>query len=109
MHPISLYEARMSTPNASTTPSAADVVVYSTTFCGYCVRAEKLLVERGIPFERVAVDGDQAMRRWLVELTGQFTVPQIVIHGRPIGGFSELTSLAHSGRLEQLLAARAVE
>jgi len=34
-----------------------------------------------------------------MELTGGWTVPQIVIDGRPIGGYAELYSLERSGRL----------
>jgi glutaredoxin 3 len=97
----------MNTPDPKT--PANGVVVYSTRYCGYCVRAERLLTDKGISFERIAVDGDEHARRWLVELTGQFTVPQIVIHGRPIGGFSELAALARTGRLDALVGAPAAE
>jgi glutaredoxin len=37
-------------------------------------------------------------------LTGRWTVPQILIDGRPIGGFMELWQLDRDGRLEQLAA-----
>jgi glutaredoxin 3 len=84
---------------------AAPVVVYSTRYCGYCYRAEKLLEGKKIAFERVGVDNDWETRDWLVKFTGQRTVPQIVIHGRPIGGFTELAALDRSGKLDQLLAA----
>jgi glutaredoxin 3 len=85
--------------------SAPAVVVYSTRYCGYCFRAEKLLEGKNVPFERVGVDDDWETRDWLVKFTGQRTVPQIVIHGRPIGGFTELAALERSGKLDQLLKA----
>ncbi len=85
------------------------VVVYSTRYCGYCYRAEKLLEGKKIPFERVGVDDDWETRDWLVKFTGQRTVPQIVIHGRPIGGFTELAALDRTGRLDALLAAPPTE
>jgi glutaredoxin 3 len=80
------------------------VRLYTTRFCGYCVRAKHLLRSRGIPFEEINVTGDDAARAWLVEVTGQRKVPQIFIHGQPIGGFVELRDLDRTGRLATMLA-----
>lgn len=83
----------------------AQVVVYRTRFCPYCVRAVRLLERRGVAFEAIDVSGDPARREWLREVSGQHTVPQIFINERPIGGFSELSALERSGELDALLAA----
>ena len=61
---------------------AVDVVVYLTPWCALCLRAKRLLGARGIPFETFDVSGNSDARRWLVESTGQHTVPQIFIKGR---------------------------
>jgi glutaredoxin 3 len=53
----------------------------------------------------VDIDGDPAFRDKLLELTGNWTVPQIVVDGRPIGGYTELRRLDLDGRLDELLAA----
>ena len=75
--------------------------MYTTTWCGYCVRAKALLDGRGIPYEEIELDDDDpAFRQKLMELTGGWTVPQIVIDGRPIGGYVELWRLDRDGRLE---------
>lgn len=79
------------------------VVVYSTTYCGYCVRAKMLLQRRGIPFEEIDVTDDDARRAWLRTTTGRRTVPQIFIHGEPIGGCDELYALDRSGELKRRL------
>ena len=50
--------------------SMAFVTVYSTSYCGYCVRATALLQKRGIPFEKIDVTDDDAKRSWLVQATG---------------------------------------
>jgi glutaredoxin 3 len=92
-----------SASSAQSRASSRGVVVYTTNYCGYCVRAERLLQDKGIAFEKVNVDGDWEARDWLVEYTGQRTVPQILVHGRPIGGFTELAALSRSGRLDELL------
>lgn len=76
--------------------------MYTTAWCGYCTRAKALLEDRGIPYEEIRLDGDLEFRRKLLDLTGRWTVPQILVDGRPIGGFMELWQLDREGRLEQL-------
>jgi glutaredoxin 3 len=83
----------------------ARVRVYSTQWCGYCVRAKALLESRGIDYEEISLDTDPAFRRKLFDLTGGWTVPQILIDGRPIGGYTELWRLDREGRLDDDLAA----
>ena len=61
----------------------ARVQMYTTRWCGYCVRAKALLDGRGIPYEEISLDDDAAFRRSLFELTGGWTVPQILIDGKP--------------------------
>jgi len=83
----------------------ARVRVYSTRWCGYCVRAKALLESRGIEYEEISLDDDPEFRQKLFDLTCGWTVPQIVIDGRPIGGYTELWRLDRDGRLEDELAA----
>ncbi len=82
----------------------AEVVVYRTPFCGYCLRVKHLLESKGIPFQEVDVSGDHDKRLWLVEVTRQRTVPQVFINGKSIGGFAELAQLERRGELDRLLA-----
>ena len=78
--------------------------MYTTAWCGYCDRAKALLETRGLEFEEISLDGDPAFRAKLLDLTGHWTVPQIFIDDRPIGGYSELWELDRSGALERLAA-----
>jgi glutaredoxin 3 len=64
-----------------------------------------LLESRGIEFEEISLDGDPAFRQKLFDLTGGWTVPQILIGGRRIGGYTELWRLDRDGRLDEELAA----
>jgi glutaredoxin 3 len=80
------------------------VRIYTTTFCGYCVAAKRLLGARGVAYEEIDVTGDYAKRAWLVEATRRRTVPQIFIHDLAIGGYEELAALDRQGRLKELLA-----
>ena len=79
--------------------------MYTTRWCGYCVRAKALLDARGIAFEEINVDDDPHFRQTLLERTGAWTVPQILLDGEPIGGYTELWQLDRSGRLDEKLAA----
>ncbi|HXN31575.1 MAG TPA: glutaredoxin 3 [Polyangiaceae bacterium] len=81
----------------------ADVKIYTTRVCPYCIAAKRLLAARGVAYEEIDVTGDDARRGWLVETTGRRTVPQIFIGGEAIGGYDELASLDQAGRLKAML------
>lgn len=83
--------------------SAAPVKIYVTGSCPYCFAAIRLLDQKGVPYERVSVDGDRAARAWLSQETGQHTVPQVFIGGRPYGGYSDIAALDRQGKLDALL------
>jgi glutaredoxin 3 len=81
----------------------SEVLVYTTPICPYCVMAKRLLTEKGVGFKEVDVAHDAEKRRWLTETTGQRTVPQIFIDGKPYGGFSDIAALDKAGKLDPLL------
>lgn len=85
----------------------AEVKIYTTTYCGYCRAAKALLTMRGAQYQEIDCTDDDATRKWLIEKTGQRTVPQIFIAGVPVGGFSELRGLDHEGTLGPILAGEA--
>jgi glutaredoxin 3 len=80
-----------------------NVVMYSSTYCPFCVRAKRLLTAKGVEFEERVLDLTSEDRRFLVELTGRQTVPQILVDEVPVGGFDELAALDRAGRLDGLL------
>lgn len=82
----------------------AEVVLYGTRLCPYCLAARRLLRAKSVEFQDIAVDGDPALRRLIAERSGRTTVPQIWVGEQHIGGFTELLSLERSGRLDALLA-----
>ncbi len=81
-----------------------EIKIYTTAWCGYCERAKALLKHKGLPYEEIRLDGEPRFRAKLQELTGGDTVPQIVIDGKPVGGYTELWRLAKAGELEKLAA-----
>jgi glutaredoxin 3 len=85
----------------------AEITVYSTEPCSFCSRAKELLARRGYAYEEINLSKDPAGRAELVERTGMFSFPQIVINGDVLGGFRELVQADMSGKLEQLAQAAA--
>jgi glutaredoxin 3 len=80
------------------------IQLYTTKWCGYCVRAKTLLDAKGLDYDEVNLDDDPGFRQRLFDLTGGWTVPQILIDGRPIGGYTELWRLDRAGELDSLAA-----
>lgn len=83
----------------------AQVQVYVTKTCPYCVRAKALLDKKGVAYETIDVSEDAAARAALIERAeGRRTVPQIFINGQGIGGCDDLYALDSKGELDPLLA-----
>jgi glutaredoxin 3 len=88
--------------------SSPPVTMYTTAYCGYCVRAERLLAARGIDdVIKIRVDEEPAERMAMVRRTGRRTVPQIYIGDHHVGGYDDLAALDRAGRLAPLLAGEA--
>jgi glutaredoxin 3 len=83
----------------------AQVVMYSSSLCGFCFRAKRLLDSKGVTYKEISVDGRGDMRQQMMQLTGGRTVPQIIINGNAIGGCDELHLLDRQQQLDTLLAA----
>ncbi len=83
----------------------AEVTVYSTTFCPYCVRAKQLLERKGVAYKEVNLSNEAPeVRVELMQRTKHRTVPQIFIKDQFIGGFDQLYALEKEGKLDDLLA-----
>lgn len=84
----------------------AQVTMYSTDYCPFCVMAERLLKSRGVDFiEKVMIDTQPGLRQEMMTRTGRRTVPQIYIGDTHVGGFDDLSALDRKGELAPLLSA----
>ncbi len=82
----------------------ARVKIYSTARCPMCDKTKTLLKKWGIPYDEVKVDTNHsALKEMSVITQGARTVPQIVIDGKWIGSFSELTMLHMDDELDDLI------
>ena len=83
----------------------ANVTIYTTKVCPYCVRAKQLLKGKGVEFSEVDISSDPELRMQVMEKSGgRRTVPQIFINDAPIGGYDDMAALDKSGELDKLLA-----
>jgi glutaredoxin 3 len=82
----------------------ARVLMYLTAACPFCQSAERLLAKKGVrDIERIRVDLEPARRGEMVQKSGRYTVPQIWIGERHIGGCDDLHALEREGALDGLL------
>jgi glutaredoxin 3 len=79
------------------------IIVYTTSYCPYCVRAKALLKQRGLDFEEVMLS-EEDDKAWdeLYQRSKMQTVPQIFADGRILGGFTELAALDQKDQLASL-------
>ena len=84
------------------------VVVFSKTYCPYCVEAKDVFKSANVQFETYELDelpeGD-AMQKALLEITGQKTVPNIFIADKHVGGCSDLKAKIANGKAIEMLEA----
>jgi glutaredoxin 3 len=83
--------------------SRPPVVMYSTGFCPYCIRARLLLKHKGVAYEEIRVDQDPVRRREMERRSRRRTVPQIFIGEFHVGGYDDLAALERRGELDALL------
>ena len=81
------------------------IVIYTKSWCSYCREAKSLLASKGAAFEEIRVDSDRAGQAAMAQKAGgRWTVPQIFIGDRHVGGCDDLQDLEAAGELDLLLA-----
>jgi glutaredoxin 3 len=84
----------------------ARVEIYTKFGCPYCMRAKRLLDEKGAQYEEYEINSIPGKRdEMLSRSNGGWTVPQIFIDGRHVGGSDDLAALERNGQLDPMLAA----
>lgn len=81
------------------------VEIYTSSLCGYCFAAKRLLTQKGVSFAEIDVGGDPEQRQTMMSRAGgRHTVPQIFIGGQHVGGYDDLSALDRAGKLDPLMA-----
>jgi len=73
-----------------------EVVVYTTSWCGWCRKTLAFLTEQGVPYENRDIEANDMWRDELEEKTGSTSIPVVEIDGELIRGYNP-------GRMQQLL------
>lgn len=70
-----------------------NITIHTKTFCPWCDMAKDWLTENGFEFDVVLHD-DDTERQEFYESCGQsvYSVPQIFVDGKRLGGYSDLIS-----------------
>jgi len=85
----------------------AQVTIYTTKVCPYCVRAKQLLERKGVEYAEISAE-DEAVREAMIEKAGgRRSVPQIFINEKHVGGCDDLYALDKEGKLDSMLNAAA--
>ena len=81
------------------------VTMYTTSMCGFCHAAKRLLTSKNVEFEEINVGRDPALRQEMTaRANGGRTVPQIFIGDTHVGGCDDLFALEKGGTLDGMLA-----
>ncbi len=80
-----------------------EIIIYSTTYCPYCVRAKDLITRKGHSYIEINVEDDAAREAMIAKAGGRRTVPQIFINGVHVGGSDDLYALDKAGTLDSML------
>jgi glutaredoxin 3 len=81
----------------------SEIVMYSSGYCPYCMRARNVLDAKNVRYKVIDVDREPGQRAEMRKLSGRTSVPQIWIGERHVGGFDDLWALESSGELNQLI------
>jgi len=79
------------------------VILYSKDYCAFCRHAKALLTSKGAEFEEINIENDESLQEEVRRKSGRWTVPQIFVDGKPLGGFEEIRELDASGELDRIL------
>ncbi|AMP89138.1 glutaredoxin 3 [Legionella pneumophila] len=80
-----------------------EVILYTTAYCPYCIKAKELLDKKKVIYSEIRVDLQPELREEMIQKSGRRTVPQIFINGQAIGGCDDLYALEAQGTLNELL------
>ncbi len=84
-----------------------DIEIYTIPTCPFCKKAKALLRDNYLDFNEYDISHDEEnLRQKLGEkfkINGAVTVPQIVINGKHIGGYSDLKEIVYDGKLNSYL------
>ena len=85
-----------------------EIEIYTLPTCPFCIKAKEKFKDNYLDYTEYDISqNEEDIRKMLAELfdipTGRATVPQVVINGKHVGGYTELKELINSGKLNDYL------
>lgn len=80
-------------PEPITGIGPGEVVLYATSWCGYCEKTRKFLRAREVPFVEHDIERSEPARQQFEALGGQ-GVPVLLVRGKVVHGYSPPAFLA---------------
>ncbi|KAJ2077501.1 thioredoxin reductase [Coemansia sp. RSA 988] len=85
-----------------------DVMVFAKSYCPYCTRVRHELKKNNIVFEAIDLDKREQkdgseIQQYLLEITGQRTVPNVFANGHHVGGCDDTLKALSNGTFRKLL------
>ena len=83
------------------------MIIFSKSYCPYCKTCKSTFLK--VPnanakvIELDQVPGGSAMQQYLMEKTGQRTVPNVFVNGKHLGGNDDTQAAFRSGKLTEML------
>ncbi|MBP6534883.1 MAG: glutaredoxin 3 [Arenimonas sp.] len=81
----------------------ADILIYSSAICPYCLAAKNFLKSKGLAYREVRIDLDAVARKDMMDKAKRSSVPQIFVNGVHVGGFDDMVALDRAGKFTPLL------
>lgn len=76
-----------------------NTIVWSKSDCPHCDQAKRLLALRGIEFEERVVGQGWSREQLLESVPTARSVPQIILDGEYVGGYTDLQKYFNQGTL----------
>ena len=86
---------------------ASKIMVFSKTYCPYCIKAKAAITQLTPLFsvmELDVVNNGPEIQAALLEMTGQKTVPSIFVNGKHIGGCDATVKAISDGEFQKMIA-----
>jgi glutaredoxin 3 len=87
------------------------VIVWSKSYCPFCVKAKKALDALEVPYEAIEIDRineERLIQDALQDLSKQRTVPNVFVNGKHVGGCDDTLAEIASGKLQERLKSAGV-
>lgn len=82
----------------------AEIEIYTTAFCPFCIAAKRLLDKKGVAYTEIDVMMKSDLRREMTERSGgSRTVPQIFVDGEHLGDCVDIMEMDAEDALDARL------